>query len=137
MPDNIYVYIIGAMVIFGFIGWRYIKEIQVDAKEKMQPYYETQTQMQEIQSCMNDNLAKLNNILEKLSLQIEEMEKWNALRDKRIEKHGKEIDGVSLKVVEIQHQLANHETRILSIENSIMELKKFTDKLYGFHVNER
>ena len=129
MPDNIYVYIIGAMVIFGFIGWRYIKEIQVDAKEKMQPYYETQTQMQEIQSCMNDNLAKLNNILEKLSLQIEEMEKWNALRDKRIEKHGKEIDEVSLKVVEIQHQLANHETRVLSIENSIMESKKFTDKL--------
>lgn len=41
----------------------------------------------------------------------------NKIRDDRISTHGKEIEDNQKELVEVKHELANHEGRIKSLEN--------------------
>lgn len=55
-------------------------------------------------------IVKLNSNIVKLNSNIEHMRENDKVRDHRITKHGEEIQ-------EVQHELANHEGRIKSLEN--------------------
>ena len=62
-------------------------------------------------------LHDLNLNIVKLSNSIDKMHENDMVRDKRIEKHGAEIDKLDDRMHEAEHELANHETRIKSLEN--------------------
>lgn len=61
-------------------------------------------------------ILKLNSNLVRLNSNFEHMMKSDEIRDKRIEKHGAEIDEVKIVANENSHVLSNHETRIQSLE---------------------
>lgn len=64
-------------------------------------------------------LNDLNINIIRLSESIDHMRENDVVRDKRIEKHGEEIDSLEKRVYETEHELSNHETRIKSIEKKI------------------
>lgn len=51
-----------------------------------------------------------------LNLKYSHMVEKDTIRDKRIEKHGIEIDKLDDRLHEAEHELSNHETRIQSLE---------------------
>lgn len=59
---------------------------------------------------------ELNINIVKLSESIDAMHQRDMVRDKRIEKHGDQIDRLNDRMHEAEHELMNHETRILSLE---------------------
>lgn len=61
-------------------------------------------------------ILKLNSNLVRLNANFEHMMKNDEIRDRRIEKHGAEIDEVKNLATETSHVVANHETRIQSLE---------------------
>ena len=61
-------------------------------------------------------LQALNENIIKLNVNFENMLQSDQIRDKRIEKHGKEIDDIIDRQRNNEHILANHEGRIKSLE---------------------
>lgn len=61
-------------------------------------------------------LQALNENIIKLNVNFENMLQNDLVRDKRIEKHGKEIDDIVERQRDNEHILANHEGRIKSLE---------------------
>lgn len=61
-------------------------------------------------------MEDLNNNITKLNLNFEHMLQQDGVRDKRIEKHGQEIDEIREQQNENEKILGNHETRISYLE---------------------
>lgn len=61
-------------------------------------------------------MLKLNASIVALNTTMQEVRKNDKVRDERIAKHGEEIDELKFKVNDNAHELANHETRIRSLE---------------------
>lgn len=75
-----------------------------------------------IKKSVNDNkkpLDELNENIIKLNTNFENMIKNDAVRDKRIEKHGMEIDGIIEKQRENEKTLSNHEIRLGAVEKKL------------------
>lgn len=62
-------------------------------------------------------MLKLNTSIVNLTNAIEHMKELDLVRDKRITKHGEEIEHNHNVLVDVQHEIANHETRIRSLEH--------------------
>lgn len=62
-------------------------------------------------------LNQLNINIVKLSSSIENMKEKDLVRDKRIDKHGEEIDEANKQIQENKVKLTDHETRIYQLEN--------------------
>ena len=93
-------YLIFGMVVVALIAiYGIYKSIQKDAEARQKP--------------LND----LNINIIKLSESIDAMHQRDVIRDKRLEKHGQEIDELDDRVHEAEHILSNHETRIQSLEH--------------------
>lgn len=60
---------------------------------------------------LNENIVKLN-------MNFEHMLENDKIRDKRIEKHGAEIDQTKDRVSEVEHMQKNHETRLQALERN-------------------
>lgn len=69
-------------------------------------------------------ILKLNSSIVELTVEMRNMRERDENRDKRIDKHGKEIDVLHDKVNDQAHELSNHETRIRSNELAIKALKE-------------
>lgn len=69
-------------------------------------------------------MLKLNSSIVELTVEMRNMRERDENRDKRIDKHGKEIDELHNKVIDQAHELSNHETRIRSNELAIKALKE-------------
>lgn len=69
-------------------------------------------------------MLKLNSSIVELTVEMRNMRERDEYRDKRIDKHGKEIDALHDKVNEQAHELSSHETRIKSNELAIQALKE-------------
>lgn len=69
-------------------------------------------------------MEDLNNNITKLNLNFEHMLEQDGVRDKRIEKHGQEIDEIREQQNENEKILGNHETRISYLEK---ERKRCSD----------
>lgn len=75
-----------------------------------------------IKKSVNDDkkpLDELNANIIKLNTNFENMLTSNAVRDKRIEKHGMEIDSIVEKQRENEKTLSNHEIRLGAVEKRL------------------
>ena len=61
-------------------------------------------------------ILKLNGSIVELTVEMRNMRERDVTRDKRIEKHGKEIDEIRETVSDHKHKLSNHETRLKTLE---------------------
>lgn len=75
-------------------------------------------------------IHELNLSITKLTAAIENMQKEAQVTNKRLEKHGKEIDELKDKVIEAEHILSNHEARLVSNRKEI-------DKLQSYHTYKK
>ena len=78
-------------------------------KDDMQKEAEAHEKSAKELQALNENIIKLN-------VNFENMLQNDQVRDKRIEKHGKEIDDIIERQRDNEHILANHEGRIKSLE---------------------
>lgn len=62
-------------------------------------------------------IQELNITITRLNTNFEHMLERDKERDKRLNKQGEEIDENSDNIIEMKHEIANHETRIKSLEN--------------------
>ena len=62
-------------------------------------------------------IQDLNKNIIELNVNFKNMLENDKVRDNRITKHGQEIESVIERQRENEHELANHETRISSLEN--------------------
>lgn len=69
-------------------------------------------------------MLKLNSSIVELTVEMRNIRERDEYRDKRIDKHGKEIDELHNKVNGQAHELTNHEIRIKSNESAITALKE-------------
>lgn len=66
-------------------------------------------------------LEDLNIAITKLNTNFENMLTQDKVRDKRLEKHSVEIDGIIERQRTNEKQLANHELRINSLEQNVKQ----------------
>lgn len=90
--------IIGALISLGGFYLKIKADIQRDYKEKQEP------------------INKLNVSITELTAEIRHMREDDEIANKRIEKHGKEIDELKDRAVERDKKLMNHESRINALE---------------------
>lgn len=64
-------------------------------------------------------INELNISITELTSEIRAMRKSDEVRDKRLDKHGEEIDDLKEKIADNGRELSNHETRIKCIENKM------------------
>ena len=62
-------------------------------------------------------ILKLNTSIVNLTTSIDHMKELDIVRDKRITKHGEEIEHNHEVLIDVKHEIANHETRIQSLEH--------------------
>lgn len=82
------------------------KSMKDDMRKEAEAHEKSAKEMQ----TLNENIIKLN-------VNFENMLENDKVRDLRISTHGKEIDKIIERQRDNEHELANHETRILSLEN--------------------
>ena len=81
------------------------KAMKDDMRKEAEAHEKSAKELQ----ALNENIIKLN-------VNFENMLQNDQVRDKRIEKHGKEIDDIIDRQRDNEHILANHEGRIKSLE---------------------
>ena len=62
-------------------------------------------------------ILKLNTSIVNLTSAIEHMKELDEVRDRRITKHGQEIEHNKDIISDMKHELSNHEARIKSLEH--------------------
>ena len=68
-------------------------------------------------------MLKLNTSIVNLTSAIDHMKELDEVRDRRITKHGEEIEHNKDVIFDMKHELSNHETRIKSLENDREKFK--------------
>lgn len=99
-------YLIFGMVVVAIIAiYAFIRSVKNDEKSDEEEKDKIINLLHDLEICIT-----------RLNEQLKKMSENDSVRDKRIEKHGNEIDELKTKTVENEHVLANHETRIKSLE---------------------
>lgn len=81
-------------------------------------YLKVKDDIKKDQKSTQEPINRLNISIIELTAEIRHMREDDEVRNKRIEKHGKEIDKLEEKAVDHDKRLADHESRIKGLEKN-------------------